>query len=354
MPATMRIGVIGAGAFTTNRLLPGFQKLPDVTVTAVANRRRESAERVAAQFGIAEVLGDYREVVASPNVDAVLIGTPPYLHRDATHAALLAGKHVLCETRIAMSADEARQMDGHARRAAAQGVRTMLVPPAPFSRGSKFVDHLVASGFLGQLRHVQAFNVNASFADATAPLSGGRNDLDLYGQFNAAQLGLTYDVIQRWTGHATSVIAQRATFVAERPLTPEGPMVKNPYPDEVTVIAETEGGAVQSNIMNWSIHFAQSRVELYGSEGTLVYLLRGDVILGARTGDSELKAMPIPVEHDNPWLVEEEFVRLVRGEIAEPSFTFLDGVRNMDYLEAAYHASIDGRRVALPPVGAGG
>jgi len=350
MPAPVRIGIIGAGAFTTNRLLPGFRKQADVRVTAVANRRRETAQEVAAQFGIAEVLGDYREVIASPNVDAVLIGTPPYLHREATLAALEAGKHVLCETRIAMSAAEAREMDEHARGAARRGVRTMLVPPAPFSRGSRFVDHLLNSGFLGNLRHVQGFNVNASFADARAPLSGGRNDLDLYGQFNAAQLGLTYDVISRWTGHATSVIAQRTTFVAERPLTPEGPMVKNPYPDEVTVIAETEGGAVQSNIMNWSIHFAQSRVELYGSEGTLVYLLRGDVIMGARLGDSELKEMPIPAEHDNPWLVEEEFVRLVRGEISEPSFLFLDGVRNMDYLEAAYHASIEGRRVALAGV----
>jgi predicted dehydrogenase len=283
-------------------------------------------------------------------VDAVLIGTPPYLHLAATHAALEAGKHVLCETRIAMTADEARRMEGHARRAAATGVRTMLVPPAPFSRGSRFVDHLVRSGFVGELRHVQAFNVNASFADPHAPLSGGRNDIDLYGRFNAAQLGLTYDVIQRWTGHATSVIAQRATFVAERPLTPEGPMVENPYPDEVTVISETEGGAVQSNIMNWSIHFGESRVELYGSEGTIVYRLRGDVILGARVGDDGLREMPIPPEHDNPWGAEEEFVRLVRGEIAEPSFTFLDGVRNMDYLEAAYHASIEGRRVTLPAV----
>lgn len=239
-------------------------------------------------------------------------------------------------------------MHDAAQKARARGVRTMLVPPAPFYRGSRFVDHLLKSGFLGRLRHVQAFNVNASFADPSTPLTVGRNDLDLYGPFNAGQLGLTYDVMTRWTGHATSVIAQRATFTPERPLTPEGPMAKAPYPEEVTVIAETESGAVAMNLINWSIHFAESRIELYGAEGTVVYRLRGDTILAARAGEPELQPVAIPPEHDNPWLVEDQFVRLIRGEIDEPSFTFWDGVRNMDYLEAAYYAATEGRRVELP------
>jgi predicted dehydrogenase len=348
MPAKVRVGVIGAGNFTTGRILPGFQAVPDVELTAVANRRRESAERVAAQFGIPRVANDYRELLAGNDVDAVLIGTPPYLHREATLAALDAGKHVLCETRISMSAAEAREMHEAAQRAKARGVKAMLVPPAPWARGSRFVSHLVESGFLGQLRQVQAFNVNASFANPNTPLSAGRNDLDLYGRFNAAQLGLTYDVMSRWTGYATSLVAQRATFVAERPLTPEGPMTANPYPDAVSVLAETESGAAALNLLNYSVHFADSRIELYGSEGTVVYRQRGDAILTARAGDEALQPAPIPEEYDSAWQVEEEFVRLIRGEIDEPSFTFWSGVKNMEYLEAAYYAATEGRRVNLP------
>lgn len=348
MPAKVRVGVIGAGNFTTGRLLPGFQTIPDVEVTVVANRRRESSERVAAQFGIPRVANDYRDVLASDDVDAVLIGTPPYLHREATLAALDAGKHVLCETRIALSSDEAREMHEHAQRARSRGLKSMLVPPAPWARGSAFVSHLVDSGYLGQLRQVQAFNVNASFANPDTPLSAGRNDLDLYGRFNAAQLGLTYDVMSRWTGYATSLVAQRATFVAERPLTPEGPITANPYPDAVSVLAETASGAVALNLLNYSVHFATSRIELYGSEGTVVYFQRGDMILAARAGDEALQQTPIPPEYDSPWKVEEEFVRLIRGEIEQPSFTFLNGVKNMEYLEAAYYAATEGRRVTLP------
>lgn len=348
MPARIRVGLIGAGAFTTNRMLPSLQKLPDVEVTTIANRRRSTAEKVADQFGIPDVVDDYSQVIASPNVDAVLIGTPPYLHKEATLAAFAGGKHVLCQTRIATTAAEAREMEEHARWANAAGIRSMLVPPAPWYRGSRYIDYLLESGFLGQLRHVMAFNMNDSFANPNTPLSVGRNDRDVYGPFNAAQLGLTYDVIARWTGYARSVVAQRATFTEERPLTPDGPIARVPFPDQVAVVAETERRAVAMVVMNYSAYFASSRIELYGSNGTVVYSQRGDTIIGGRAGDSELKPMPIPAEHDNPWLVEEEFARLVRGEIDEPSFTFRDGVRGMEYLEAAYYAAVEGRRVALP------
>jgi predicted dehydrogenase len=79
----------------------------------------------------------------------------------------------------------------------------------------------------------------------------------------------------------------------------------------------------------------------------VVYKQRGDVILGARAGDEGLKELPIPPEHDGPWLVEEEFVRLAIGEIDEPSFSFWDGVRNMEYLEAAYNSALEGRWVTM-------
>jgi predicted dehydrogenase len=344
---TVRIGIIGAGSYTVNRMLPGFLKAPHCSVTTVANRRRENAEKVAAQFGIPDVADDWRQVLGSREVDAVLIGTPPNTHLEMTLAALEAGKHVLCQTRIATTADEARRMHEAALAAEKRGVRTMLVPPGPFHRGRRFVEHLVKSGYLGRVTHVQAFNMNGSMADPTTPLSVGRNDLELYGKYNAAQLGLTYDVMVPWAGHATRVLGQRATFVPERPLTPGGPMAKAPYPEEVTVISESESGAIVMNVLNWAARFSESRIELYGDRGTVVYKQRGDIILGAREGDEGLREMPIPPEHDSPWLVEEEFVRLVMGELDQPSFTFWDGVRNMEYLEAAYNSAVEGRWVEM-------
>jgi predicted dehydrogenase len=347
MADRVRIGVVGAGNFSLNRMLPNLARLPEAELTAVANRSLQSGEAVAERFGIPHVMPDWRAVVDAPDVDAVFIGTPPSAHLDITLAALAAGKHVLCQTRIATSAADARTMLAEAKAARSRGVHTMLVPPAPWYRGSRFIAHLIDSGYLGQLRQVLGYNLNASFADPTTPLSAGRNDLDLYGPFNAMQLGLSYDVMRRWTGDATSLVAHRSTFVPQRPLTPDGPLVDNPYPDAVTVVAETTRATEAVNILNYSIRFGDSRMELYGERGTLIYRQRGDSILGARQGDEQLQPLSIPPELDQPWQVEEEFVRLVRGEVEEPSFTFADGVANMDYLEAAYYAATEGRRVVL-------
>jgi predicted dehydrogenase len=347
MAQKIRVGIIGAGGFTNTRMLPGFLKTPDCEVTTVANRRRENAAKVAAQFNIPHVVDDWRQVLASSEVDAVLIGTPPNLHREQVLAALEAGKHVLCQTRIATTAADAQAMYEASEAARAKGIVSMLVPPAPFYKRRAFIAHLLETGHIGRLKHVQAFNMNASMADSTTPLSVGRNDLEAYGPYNAAQIGLTYDVMTPWTGHATQVLGQRAFFAPMRPTTHDGPLAKAPYPEEVTVISQTESGAVQMNLLNWAARFAESRIELYGEDGTIVYYQRGDRILAGRTGDDKLEPLAIP-EHEGEWLAEAEFVGLCRGESDEPSFTFLDGVKNMQYLEAAYHSAVDGRWVDMP------
>ena len=347
MDSRVRVGIVGAGGFTVGRMLPNLVNIPGAEVTAVANRSRESGDNVAEKFGIGRVETDWRAIVDADDVDAVFIGAPPSVHLAVTLAALEAGKHVLCQTRIATSADDARAMQAAADAARERGLRAMLVPPAPWYRGARFVQHLLDSGFVGTLRQVIGFNMNATFADPATPLSAGRNDLELYGRFNAAQLGLTYDVMRQWTGDATSLVAHRSTFVRQRPAVAAGPVVDNPYPDAVTVVAETTGGAEMINVLNYSVYFGDSRVELYGDQGTVVYRQRGDAIVGGHVGDDAPRPMPIPPEHDNPWRVEEEFVRLVRGEIAEPGFTFADGIANMEYLEAAYYAGVEGRRVTV-------
>jgi predicted dehydrogenase len=347
MATPLRLAVIGAGAFSQNRMLPNFAKIAGVDVLAVANRSRQSGEVAAERFGIARVETDWRAITDARDIDAVFVGTPPSAHREIVLAALDAGKHVLCQTRIATSAKEARDMSSAAAAARKRGVRSMLVPPAPWYRGSRFVEHLIQSGFIGKLRQVIGFNSNASFADPSTPLSGGRNDIAMYGKFNAMQLGLSYDVMRRWTGNATSLVAQRTSFVPKRPLTPGGPIVDNPYPDAVTVVAETTSGASAINMLNYSVYFGDSRIELFGESGTVIYRLRGDSLVGAKGGDADLTPLAIPPGLDNPWRVEEEFVQLVRGEIDEPSFTFDDGVVNMEYLEAAYYAATEGRRVTL-------
>ena len=107
---TIRIGLIGAGGNVRSRHIPGFRAQSNVEIVSVANRTRASGQAIADEFGIAKVCDGWEEVLADPNVDAVCIGTWPYLHAPVTIAALEAGKHVLCEARMAMNAAEAQAM----------------------------------------------------------------------------------------------------------------------------------------------------------------------------------------------------------------------------------------------------
>ena len=104
---TIRIGLIGAGANTASRHIPGLREAGDVEIGAVCNRSLESGQRIADAFNIARVAPSVAALLADSEIDAVCIGTWPYRHRDYTVAALNAGKHVLCEARMAMNVPEA-------------------------------------------------------------------------------------------------------------------------------------------------------------------------------------------------------------------------------------------------------
>jgi predicted dehydrogenase len=101
MATPLRLGSVGAGAFSQHRMLPNFLNSDGVEVLAVANRSRESGEAVAERFGIARVETDWQAITEARDIDAVFVGTPPSAHREIVLAALDAGKHVLCQTRIA-------------------------------------------------------------------------------------------------------------------------------------------------------------------------------------------------------------------------------------------------------------
>ncbi|MDD9930083.1 MAG: Gfo/Idh/MocA family oxidoreductase, partial [Rhodospirillaceae bacterium] len=107
---TLRVGLIGAGGNTRSRHIPGFKAQDNISLDIVANRTVESGQRIADEFGVARVTDDWMDVVNDQSIDAVCIGTWPYMHAPMTIAALDAGKHVLCEARMAMNATAARMM----------------------------------------------------------------------------------------------------------------------------------------------------------------------------------------------------------------------------------------------------
>jgi len=126
----IRVGIVGAGANTRARHIPGLLALEGVQIVGVCNRSRESSQAVAGAFGIEKIYDNWRQAVADEEANAIVIGTWPYLHCPVTVAALEAGKHVLCEARMAMNAAEAHAM---LRAACARPDLVAQIVPSPFT-----------------------------------------------------------------------------------------------------------------------------------------------------------------------------------------------------------------------------
>ena len=347
MPDTIRIGVVGAGANTRLHHIPKLKKIQGVEIASVVNRSRASSERVAQEFGIERVLESWQDLVNDSGIDAVVIGTWPYMHCPITLAALAAGKHVLTEARLAMSATEARQMLAASR--AHPDLVTQVVPGPPTFAADPMVMHLLADGYIGELQAID-LRVPAGFLNRDAPMHW-RMDRN-YSGMNIMSMGIWYESISRWVGSATAVMARTRTAVSHRVDTESGERRAVTVPDHVEVLADLANGAIAR--LHWSSvagFMPGPEVWLYGSEGTLRLEQRGRdnlVLSGERRGDKEMAPIEIPADKTYRWRVEEEFVSAIRGHEQVRRTSFLDAVNYMDFTEAVHISSREGRRVYLP------
>jgi len=109
---TVRVAMVGAGAFARSAHLPNLQRLgKQFTLRAVVNRSGHGAAAAAKQFGAHYATTDYEAVLADPDVDAVIIATRHHLHASMALAALQAGKHVLVEKPLALATAELDALD---------------------------------------------------------------------------------------------------------------------------------------------------------------------------------------------------------------------------------------------------
>ena len=98
----IRVGLIGAGANTRLRHIPGLREQEGVEIVAVANRSRASGEAIASEYEIPTVYDNWMELMEADDIDAVCVGTWPYMHRTLVLSALENDKHVLTEARMSM------------------------------------------------------------------------------------------------------------------------------------------------------------------------------------------------------------------------------------------------------------
>ncbi len=110
MSRALRWGVLGVAKIATAKVIPAMQRAQRCEVVAIASRDGGRATAAASALGIGRAHASYEALLADPDVDAVYIPLPNHLHVPWTTRAAEAGKHVLCEKPIALSADEARTL----------------------------------------------------------------------------------------------------------------------------------------------------------------------------------------------------------------------------------------------------
>ena len=180
---TLRVGVIGLGAFAESHL-KAFAGIPGVEVTAVASRSLARAGEVARTYGIPNFHGSYQELIDNPEVDAVTICTEESAHVAPTVAALVANKHVLLEKPLATTRDDALTILEAARLSSA-----ILMPAHIVRFESRFaaLKQAVTEGRLGKI------------ASMHASRNRPRNTLETYGRCHPALVTAIHDLdIMLW------------------------------------------------------------------------------------------------------------------------------------------------------------
>ncbi len=336
---TIRVGFVGAGANTRKHHLPKLKAQAGVELVAVANRSKESGERVAREFGIGRVHADWWEIVNAPDIDAVCIGTWPYMHCEMTTAALERGKHVLCEARMAMNATEGRRMLEASRRAS--HLIAQLVPAPHTLEVDTTIQTLLGEGFVGDVLAVELQASSGRFVEPDAPLHW-RQDIGLSGH-NILNMGIWYEAMMRWLGPAQRVTAMTKVAVPRRK-DAGGASHEVRVPDHVDILAQFRGGPVGHLRFSSVTGLAPgSEAWIFGSQGTLRLEADALRLTGGRRGEAALREIPVPPRTRIGWRVEEEFVNAIRGREKISRTTLEDGVRYMEFTDAVTRSATTGQ-----------
>jgi predicted dehydrogenase len=154
-------GILGPGFIATCAVIPALREVSNSRVLAVASSNVERSREVALRFNIERSYSSYQTLLDDPHVDVVYIALPNHLHREWTIRAAAAGKHVLCEKPLAMSAAECNEMI-----AACQQANVLLMEAVMYRFHPRMM-HLkgmLVARELGDIRFLHAafsFNFNA-------------------------------------------------------------------------------------------------------------------------------------------------------------------------------------------------
>jgi len=348
--------LIGCGGITLQNHLPGIAMCEGAKAVALCDAHPGTLEKAVGETGITVASTKYEEIIGRDDVHAVIIATPNAFHGPIAQAAIRAGKHVLCEKPLAMTAEEARKMAVEADQA---NVRHMTAFTYRFVPAMRYLAHLVKGGALGVPYHFRSCRLqdwgDRDLGWRQEARMAGSGEL---GDMLSHRLDFSYLLmgpIQRLTAQVKRFIDNRQGHISD-------------LEDWAAVLAEFRNGAtgvLESSKLatghneSWR---SQDYVEVNGSEHSYVFLTgRWNELKVGKPGGPGLETVTIPKAfwtwpgsprdpgQGDPLITFRydqafEFIDAIRNERpCTPSFH--EGARAQTVMEAALEAGREGRWV---------
>ncbi|KOP67458.1 hypothetical protein AMS62_21085 [Bacillus sp. FJAT-18019] len=255
----IKLGMIGSG-HVSNRYFEQASIIEGVQIVATYSRHLENAKKKAETYGILRWYDDYRQMMDSEELDAVVVTTPHSVHAEPVLAALERGLHVMNEKPMATSFTECKQMVSLAEE------KGLIFMSLPFNLNSVY---LAASEFIDE-RYIGKI----TGAEAQLSLPGPWRD-NWYYDKSVAHGGAVLDCLAYpvsrligLLGPAVSVVAEVNTLIPHR-IVGNGKQVNSDVDDNVTLILQFAGGQQAVIRSLWGMSFKQNNTLIYGRKGTV-------------------------------------------------------------------------------------
>ncbi|HZG15442.1 MAG TPA: Gfo/Idh/MocA family oxidoreductase [Candidatus Bathyarchaeia archaeon] len=327
----IRWGIIGCANIAIKSVIPAIQQSQTGEVVAIASRGLDKARETAEQCGIPKAYGSYEELLADDSIDAVYIPLPNHLHLEWTIRAAEAGKHVLCEKPLALTAQEAERMVQACEKAGVLLAEAFMYRHHPrYER----IKQVIESGEIGEIRGIRGAFTFSNEADKTNVRcraewgGGGIYDVGCY-PINAARLLL---------GLEPEAVTSHAFF--------------SPEHDNVDMMAsgllEFPGGvALTFDCGMWA--YPRNTLEIVGTKGR-IDVPNAFVQTPGKDGFNVVVGEEVRYESlgwlDHYTLQIDDFGKSIRGE--QPlRFAPSDAVKNMRVLEACLQSAKERKRIVI-------
>ena len=318
--SVVRWGLIGAGDIARKRVAPALRDLPDCELVSISRSKAELAEAFALEFGAPKWFADWREQIADPDVGAVYIATPVFLHAEQTIAAAEAGKHVLCEKPMAIGVSECEKMIAACR---SNNVKLGIAYYRRFYPGIDRVKEIIASGEIGKLAVAQ-INVFEYFDPAPDDPRHWFVEIEKNGGGPMMDFGChRIEVLINLFGKVTTV---RSTV--------SNAMLQHQVEDTASAIFQFENGTSATLTVTHAAMEPKDTLDIFGTNGSIhiPVLNNGEIVIDAG-GEVRRESHP-PAPNIHAPLIGD-FVEAILQD-REPEVTGDDGLEVQATIDEIY------------------